>query len=698
MSAIDADRFDKTVTTTCGYCGVGCRLEAHARQGRIVSISPADDGPANEGHTCLKGRFAHQFTRSRDRLTSPLIREHGELRVASWDEALQRIVSELTRIKDQYGPDAIAGLASSRATNEDCYAMQRLIRAAVGTNNIDNCSRVCHSPTSFAMRKSFGLSGATGSFTDIDHADVAVLIGVNPTQGHPVVGARIKQAALKGCKLVTIDPRRIELADYGVLHLSPRPGTNAAVVLGLSHVIHRDGLTDAQFIAERTEGYEALEELLDAYTPQAVQEISGIPAAKLEQAAHIYGEAGTGSLLWGLGVTEHKYGSEVVQLLCNLAMMTGKVGKRGSALLPLRGQNNVQGSSDMGALPDTYTAYRRVDDEPTAKLFEQAWGVELSRQVGYKIPEMFDAAVAGDLKAMYVFGEDIAQTDPDTAHVQHALESLEFMVCQEIFENETTKYADVVLPASAFLEKCGTFVNAERRFQLVEASIDPPGGARTDFDIITTVSRMLGHEMGWSTPWDALEEIARLTPHYAGVSYQNLGRTGLQWPVHADGKDSPTLYDQFFDRPGGKGAFAALPYKAPGDAPDREFPLVLVTGRVLQHYNAGTMTRRTGNADLVDRDWLEIHPDDAERLWISEGDTVSIRSRVGRTELDARITDRIERGHVFTTFHFPETRTNLLIGQSADVNTSCPEYKVVAVDVRPISEQPAFTPQLASVS
>jgi formate dehydrogenase major subunit len=698
MSAIDADRFDKTVTTTCGYCGVGCRLEAHARQGRIVSISPAEDGPANEGHTCLKGRFAHQFTRSRDRLTSPLIRENGELRVASWDEALQRIVSELTRIKEQHGPDAIAGLASSRATNEDCYAMQRLIRAAVGTNNIDNCSRVCHSPTSFAMRKSFGLSGATGSFSDIDHADVAVLIGVNPTQGHPVVGARIKQAALKGCKLVTIDPRRIELADYGVLHLAPRPGTNAAVVLGLSHIVRRDGLTDEAFIADRTEGYDALEEVLEAYTPQAVQEITGIPAAKLEQAAHLYGEAGTGSLLWGLGVTEHKYGSEVVQLLCNLAMMTGKVGKRGSALLPLRGQNNVQGSSDMGALPDTYTAYRRVDDEQTAQLFEQAWGVELSRRVGYKIPEMFDAAVAGELKAMYVFGEDIAQTDPDIAHVQHALESLEFMACQEIFENETTKYADVVLPASAFLEKCGTFVNAERRFQLVEASIDPPGGAKTDFEIITTVSRMLGHEMGWETPWDALDEVARLTPHYAGVSYERLGRTGLQWPVHADGKDSPTLYDEFFDRPGGKGAFAALPYKAPGDAPDREFPLVLVTGRVLQHYNAGTMTRRTGNADLVDRDWLEIHPDDAERLWISDGDTVSIRSRVGRTELDARITDRIERGHVFTTFHFPETRTNLLIGQSADVNTSCPEYKVVAVDVRPIGEQPAFTPQLAAVS
>ena len=692
-----SEQFDHTVTTTCGYCGVGCRLEAHEKMGRIASISPALDGPANEGHTCLKGRFAHQFTRSRDRLTSPLIREGGALRVASWEEALQRIVHELSRIKEEHGPDAIAGLASSRATNEDCYAMARLIRAAVGTNNIDNCSRVCHSPTSFALRRSFGLSGATGSFTDIDHAEVAVMLGVNPTQGHPVVGARIKQAALRGCKLITIDPRRIELADYGQIHLAPRPGTNAAVVLGLSHVVRREGLLDEEFIRTRTEGYEELEQLLELYTPEAVEEISGIPADELVRAGRMYGEAQTGCLLWGLGVTEHKYGSEVVQLLCNLAMMTGKVGKRGSALLPLRGQNNVQGSSDMGALPDTYTAYRPVSDEAVASEFEAAWGVPLSRDKGYTIPQMFDAAIAGDLKAMYIFGEDVAQTDPDTAHVVHALESLEFMVCQEIFENETTKYADVVLPASAFLEKSGTFTNAERRFQAVEAAIDPPGGARTDFDIITTVSRMLGHEMGWETPWDATDEIARLTPEYAGLSRERLGRSGLQWPIAADGTDSPTLYETEFSRPGGKGAFAALPYKTPGDAPDTEFPLVLVTGRVLQHYNAGTMTRRTHNVTLVDRDWLEIHPVDAARLWVSDGDKVSIRSRVGQTELYARVTDRIEPGHVFTSFHFPEARTNLLVGQSADVNTSCPEYKVVAVDVRPMSEQPAFTPVLEPV-
>jgi formate dehydrogenase major subunit len=687
-----------TVTTTCGYCGVGCRLETHVRDdGGIASITPAMDGPANLGHTCLKGRFAHRFSRHRERLTTPLIRDArgADPRPATWEEAIERIVAELTRIRSAHGPDAIAGLASSRATNEDCYAMQRLMRAAIGTNNIDNCSRVCHSPTSYALRRAFGLSGATGSFEDFDHTDATLLIGANPTEGHPVVGARIKQATLRGMKLVTIDPRRIELADYSVLHLAPRPGTNAAVLLGIAHVIERDGFVDRDFVAARTDGFAALLELLPAYAPEAVEAISGVPAADLEAAAHVYAEAERACFSWGLGVTEHKYGSEVVQLICNVALMTGKVGRPGAALLPLRGQNNVQGSSDMGALPDTYTAYRPVTDEAVARSFEDAWGVPLSRRVGLRIPEMFDAAVAGELKAMYIFGEDVAQTDPNTAHVVHALESLDFLVCQDIFETETTKYADVILPASSFLEKSGTFTNAERRVQLVAAAIDPPGEARTDFEIIKTVSGALGHEIAWETPAEAMDEIAALTPDWAGISHERLGRHGLQWPVAPDGTDAPILYEREFSLPGGRAHFAALPYKAPGDAADDEFPLILVTGRRLQHYNAGTMTRRTGNVELMDADVLEIHPDDAARLWISDGDRISVRSRVGRIELPAQVTERIEPGHVFTTFHFPETRTNLLVGASHDVNTSCPEYKVVAVDVRPIGEQPAKVPALA---
>ncbi|MEY2513852.1 MAG: formate dehydrogenase major subunit [bacterium] len=687
----------RDVTTTCGYCGVGCRLEAHAADGRVASISPALDGPANKGHTCLKGRFAHQFSRHRERLSSPLIRRpDGGLRRASWEEAIALIVSELTRIRDSAGADAIAGLASSRATNEDCYVMQRMMRAAIGTHNIDNCSRVCHSPTSWALRKAFGLSGATGSFDDIEAADAAILMGANATEGHPVVGARIKQASLRGLKLVTIDPRRIELADYGVLHLSPRPGTNAAVMLALAHVVARDGLADDAFLAARTDGYAEFEALLDDYTPADVQRISGVPAADLERAAHIYAEAANACVLWGLGVTEHRYGSEVVRLICNLALMCAKVGRPGCALLPLRGQNNVQGSSDMGALPDTFTGYQSVADEAVARRFEACWGVTMKRERGLKIPEMFDAAVAGRLKAMYIFGEDVAQTDPNTTHVVQALESLELLVCQDIFENETTRYADVILPASSFLEKRGTFTNAERRIQLVEPAIDPPGDARTDFDILTTISAALGHDMGFATPADVMDEVAALTPDWAGVTHERVGRRGLQWPVAADGVDTPILYRDAFALPGGRAQLAALPYKPPGSEASAEFPVILVTGRRLEHYNAGTMTRRTANLDLVASDWLEIHPDDAGRLWIGDGALVSVRSPYGRIELHARITARIEPGHVFTAFHFPEIRTNLLIGPMADVNTSCPEYKVVAVDVRPVAEEPRRTPAIAA--
>jgi formate dehydrogenase major subunit len=689
-----AERFDHTTTTTCGYCGVGCRLEAHVAGGHVVAISPAADGPANHGHTCVKGRFAHQFTRSRERLTVPLIRDRGApagaFREATWDEAIAHVTAELQRIKGAHGPDAIAGLASSRATNEDCYVMQRLMRAAIGTNNIDNCSRVCHSPTSFALRASLGLSGATGSFDDIDHADLLFVLGANPTQGHPVVGARIKQAVLRGATLITADPRRIELADLAAVHLASRPGANAALLQGLAHVIIRDGLVDEQYVAARTEGYDAVAELAAQYPPDVVEELTGVPAADVERAAHLLAAAENACILWGLGVTEHKYGSEVVRLIVNLALLTGNIGRPGAALLPLRGQNNVQGSSDMGALPDTYTAYRRVDDEPTAQSFEQAWGVPLSRTPGYTIPQMFDAAVAGDLKAMFIFGEDVAQTDPDTTHVVHALESLELLVCQDIFMTETTKLAHVILPASAFLEKTGTFTNAERRIQLVQPAVDPPGQARTDFDILTTLSAALGHDMGFADPAAVMDEVARLTPDFAGVSFDRLGRRGLQWPVAADGTDAPILYEETFLVGDGRARMAALPYKPPGEEADAEYPLILVTGRRLEHYNAGTMTRRTGNLALMPSDWLEVHPDDAALRLLAEGDLVTVRSRRGEIELPVRITDRIEPGHVFTAFHFPEVRTNLLMGDSADVNTSCPEYKVIAVAVRGVRDEPGI--------
>ena len=684
-----------STVTTCGYCGVGCRLDVHVRAGELAAITPAMDGPANRGHACLKGRFAHRFARSRDRLTRPLLRRAGRLVAVSWEEAIATVAGRLAQIRAEHGPDAIAGLASSRGTNEECYAMARLMRAAIGTNNIDNCSRVCHSPTSYALRRSLGLSGATGTFADIERAQAAIIIGANPTQAHPVVGARIKQAALRGLQLVTIDPRRIELADYGVLHLGIRAGTNAAILLGIAHVLARDALLDEDFINARTEGYDALAALLDAHHPAAVAQITGCDPRALEQAAHIYGECERASILWGLGVTEHRYGSEVVQLICNLALMTGKVGSPGCALLPLRGQNNVQGSSDMGALPDTYTAYRPVGEEEVARSFEAAWKAPLSRRPGYRIPEMLDAACAGELRAMYIIGEDIAQTDPNSSHVREALAALDFLVCQEIFENETTAYADVILPASSFLEKEGTFTNAERRIQHVAPALRPPGQAREDLEIIMALSRALGHEMGYGSPAAVMAEIAALTPHFAGVSYERLGAAGLCWPVDADGSDSAILYERRFETESGRARFAALPYKPPGEQVDSELPLTLVTGRVLEHYNAGTMTRRTPNLALRSHDQLEINPTDAQRLWTGDGAIVSVRSRHGRCELRATISERIEPGHVFASFHFPETQTNLLVGPSADVNTGCPEYKVVAVDVRPLSERPSRRPALA---
>ncbi len=683
----DPRQFEATIATTCGYCGVGCRLEAHRSGGRVVAIDPARDGPANHGHACVKGRFAHQFGAAPDRLTTPLIREHGSLRAASWEEALDRVAEELLRIKATHGSDAIAALASSRATNEDCYAMQRVVRAAIGTHNIDNCARVCHSPTSFALRAALGFSGASGSFDDIERSDALLVVGANPSASHPVVGARIKQAALRGTALVTADPRRIELADVALVHCSLRPGSNVAFLNGLAHVLIRDGLVDERFVAERTEGYAALAELVADYRPREVERISGVPALSLERAAHAYGEAERASIVWGLGVTEQRHGSEGVRLLCNLALLTGKIGRPGCALLPMRGQNNVQGASDMGALPDTFTGYRSVGDEETAALFERRWGVSMKRERGLKLPEMIDAALAGSLRAMWICGYDIAQSEPASERVAAALEQLEFLVVQDLFENETTAFADVVLPAASFLEKSGTFTNAERRIQIVQAVAEPPGEAKTDLEICRLLSARLGHELPWSSPAEVMAEVAELTPKLAGVSYERLGRRGLQWPVAADGTDTPILFVERFERPGGRGRLSTVPYAAPGSEASEEFPFILVTGRRLEHYNVGTMTRRTGNLELVGRDWLEIHPDDAGALGLADGDPVELRSAGGAIVTRARRSDRLEPGYLFTDFHFPKVHTNRLVGLSADLDTGCPEFKVVAVSLHPLAAE-----------
>lgn len=691
------ERVDRVVDTTCGYCGVGCRLELSVRDEQIVSSEPCLDGPSNHGHTCLKGRFAHGYVLSPERIQHPLIREGEGFRRASWDEALDLVATRLVAIRDAHGADAIAALSSSRGTNEESYAMQKLMRAVLGTHNVDNCSRVCHSPSSAGLIRSLGHSGGTNSYDDIELCRSILIAGANATEGHPVLGARLKQQALSGAKLVVIDPRRIELARYADVHLQLRPGTNVAVFHGLAHVVARDGLVDRDYLAARVDDYEAYRAFLDDYSPARVEEISGVPAALLEKAARLYAEHGPAGIFYGLGVTEHSQGVAGVRALVNLAAITGNLGRRGAGVNPLRGQNNVQGSSDMGALPTTLTMYQPVTDAAVRARFEARWGVTLKAERGLMIPEMFDAAIAGKLKAMYAFGEDIAQTDPNVGHVVKALRALEFFVVQELFMSETAKLAHVILPGASFLEKSGTFTNAERRIQKVNRVVAPPGEARADFDIFVELATRMGGSLGFTTPAEAMDEVAALTPALAGVSHERLGRKGLQWPVpDAAHPGTEVLYEHGFGTANGRAQLARLPWQPPGEAADDEFPMVLVTGRQLAHYNAGTMTRHTPNAALHPTDCLEIHPHDAEFLGIADGDEVEVESRRGAVRTFAHVTDRSASGEVFLSFHFPEVLTNLLTSGNTDAATRCPEYKISAVRVSKVADgagrAPAWVP------
>jgi formate dehydrogenase alpha subunit len=685
---LDPRPLERTTTTTCGYCGVGCTLDVHTRDGEVAVIRPNREAPVNRGHACVKGRFAHGFVRSPDRLTAPLIRRGGALVEAGWDGALGHVAAELRRIRDAHGADAIAAISSARATNEENYLMQKLMRVAIGTNNVDNCARICHAPSAAGLSASFGLAGGTNPFEDFDRAGVFLLCGSNPTEAHPVVGARIKQRVIAGARLVVVDPRRTELAGYADVHLRPRPGTNVAVFNGLAAVLLDEGLIDDRFIAERTEGLEALRELASDYPPARVEEISGVPADDLCRAAELYGRGERRAIVWGLGVTEHAHGTDGVRALCNLAALTGSVGTAdGCGANPLRGQNNVQGASDMGAMPDILPGYQKVSDADVAQRFGDAWGIEVRPERGLRIPEMFDAAVAGRLKALIVFGEDIAQTDPDSGHVRAALAACELVVSQEIFLSETASLADVVLPAASFLEKDGTFTNFDRRVQRVRPALDPPGSARPDFEIIRALGAELGVDLGCPTSAAAFAEMASLTPTFAGISHERLDAEGpIAWPCRsADDSGERALYRERFETPSGKAQLAAVPYAAPGEQPDADFPLLLVTGRRLEHYNAGTMTRRTGNLRLVPEELLELHPDDAGALGIGDGEAVRVASRRGEILVTADVTERVSPGQAFIGFHFPEALANLLTSQHGDEVTSCPEYKVTAVRVRSVA-------------
>lgn len=681
--------YGATTTTTCGYCGVGCSLDVHTDRAGIVSVTPTHAAPVNRGHACVKGRFAHGFIASGDRLTQPLVRTAGRnspLRPASWDEALAVVARELGRIRDAHGGEAIGMICSARATNEENYLAQKFARTVLGTNSIDNCSRLCHAPTAAGLSASLGHAGGTGSLADLDRADCILVAGANPTEAHPVIGSRIAHRVDQGARLIVIDPRRTALAELADVHVRGVPGSNVAVFNGLARILLDEGLADRDYLAARTTGLAELEALLGDYPPRRVAEIAGVPAQSLLEAARLFGGARAPVIVYGLGVTEHMHGTDGVRTLANLALLRGTVGTpRGCGILPLRGQNNVQGASDMGALPDVLPGYQKISDEAARERFSLEWDTPIPARPGLRIPAMFAAALDGRLRALYVLGEDILTSDPDSGHVRAALRACEFVISQDLFLSRTAEQADVVLPAAAFLEKDGTFVNFERRFQRVRPAVAPPAGARTDFDILHAVAAALGADLGCPTPAAAMAECASLAPSFGGITHDRLDAEGpLQWPCPDRAHPgSPTLYLDRFATPDGRAALAALPYLPPGEAPDREFPFVLVTGRRLAHYNSGSMTRRTPNAELSSAETLDLAPSDAAALGLTAGDPVEIRSRRGRLVLPVRPTEEVAPGQVFTAFHFPDAPVNELTSGHGDATTGCPEYKVTAVALHP---------------
>jgi len=672
---------DEKIRTVCTYCGVGCNLDVAVVNKKVKSIQAPYDAAVNQGHTCLKGRFAFSFYNHPDRLRTPLIRKDGELVPATWDEAYDYIASKLTTIKNENGPDYIAGISSARCTNEENYLMQKFIRAVIGTNNIDSCARVCHSPTALGMQRTFGTGAATNSVIDLKYTDLIMVIGANPTDAHPVTGAKLKQFAMKGTSIV-IDPRRTELARYATYHLQLRPGTNVAMLNMLLYYIIKEGLDDTSFIENRTEGYEDFKNHILSFDVNDLEKITGVNKELARKAAMAYASAPNAMSFHGLGVTEHSQGTYTVMLIADLAMITGNIGRRGVGVNPLRGQNNVQGAADMGCQPHQGAGYLDVTLPENHRLYEDFYHAKLPLHAGYKIPQMYDAALNGKLKALWLMGEDNVQTDPNTQHVVSALSKLDLLVVQEIFMTETAKLAHVVLPASSFLEKSGTFTNGERRIQKVQAVVPPIEGTKPDGQIIAEIMTRMGYPEPDYNPASLLEEISKIVPFFAGVKWVELGDNGKQWPVKPDGTDTEILHIDTFKR--GKGKFQVATWKESEEIVNHgaEFPYILTTNRELEHYNCGTMTRRTGNVEILTDDVLLIHPEDAVKHLINEGDFVCIISARGKIDVKAHLTDEVRPGILSSTFHFPEVKMNDLTSSVSDSEAMCPEYKVVAVNIR----------------
>jgi formate dehydrogenase major subunit len=689
-SVIEIGTPEHSVVTTCAYCGVGCSFKAEMRGDELVRMVPYKDGKANRGHSCVKGRFAWGYATHKERVLKPMIRTKvsDPWREVSWDEALAHAASEFKRIQATYGKGSVGGITSSRCTNEETFLVQKLIRAGFGNNNVDTCARVCHSPTGYGLATTFGTSAGTQDFDSVEHSDVVMIIGANPTDGHPVFASRLKKRLRQGAKLIVVDPRRTDIVRSAHVeaahHLPLQPGTNVAVLTALAHVVVTEGLVDETFVRERCE-WDAFQDWaefvsLPQNSPEAVALVSGVPAQTIRDAARLYAVGGNGAIYYGLGVTEHSQGSTTVMAIANLAMATGNIGRPGVGVNPLRGQNNVQGACDMGSFPHELSGYRHISGDATRELFESLWNVTLEKEPGLRIPNMLDAAVEGSFKGIYIQGEDILQSDPDTHHVAAGLAAMECVVVQDLFLNETANYAHVFLPGSTFLEKDGTFTNAERRIQRVRKVMEPKNGY-ADWQITVLLAKALGFDMHYDHPSQIMDEIAQLTPTFTGVSYAKLDELGsVQWPCNDKMPfGTPVMHMDGFVR--GKGKFVVTEYIATDERTGPRFPLLLTTGRILSQYNVGAQTRRTENSVWHAEDRLEIHPHDAEQRGVRDGDWVKLQSRAGETSLRALITDRVAPGVVYTTFHHPDTQANVITTDFTDWATNCPEYKVTAVQI-----------------
>ncbi len=678
--AIEATEKTRTI---CTYCGVGCNLEVATSNGEILSIQAPYDAEVNQGHTCLKGRYAFKFYDHPERLNSPMIKRNGEFEPVSWDEAYDYIANKLEGFKNDFGPDSIAGISSSRCTNEENYLMQKFIRAVVGTNNIDGCARVCHSPTALGMQKTFGTGAATNSIDDLNDTNCIMVIGANPTDAHPVTGAKLKQFAMKtGNVSIVIDPRRTELARYATHHIALRPGTNVAVLNMMMYYIITEGLVDESFVSSRTEGYEDYKKEILSIDLDALEKVSGVDREQIREVAKAYASAPNAMSFHGLGVTEHSQGTFTVMQIADLALLTGNIGRRGVGVNPLRGQNNVQGSADMGVQPHQGAGYLDITKPEVNQRYNQFYGVDVPSHIGYKIPEMFDAALEGKLKAIWIIGEDVVQTDPNTQKVIKALNSTDLVVVQELFMTETAKQADVILPGASFLEKSGTFTNGERRVQAVRQVVEPIEGTKVDGQIIVDMMNRMGYDQPDYDAANMLDEINQIVPFFAGITWDRLGENGLQWPVAKDGTDTQILHKQEFKL--GKGQFIFNNWRETEELVEhaKDYPYILTTNRELEHYNCGAMTRRTGNELILQDDYLMVNPEDAEKHLINEGDYVCVESPRGKVDVKARITDEVKPGILSTTFHFPDIMINNITGDVHDSEAKCPEYKVVAVRIR----------------